>query len=56
MNTQIEWTQKLGAAFVAQQADVMNEVQLLRQQAIAAGRFKSGPQCGCVVAQNGRAT
>jgi hypothetical protein len=53
MSAQIEWTQKLGAAFVAQQADVMNEVQQLRQQAIAAGNFKSGPQCQCVVAQSG---
>ena len=49
MNSRIEWTEKLGAAFVAQQSDVMNEVQQLRQQAVDAGNFKSGPQCRCVV-------
>ena len=49
MNGQIEWTQKLGVAFVAQQADVMGAVQLLRQQAVAAGNFKSGQQCQCIV-------
>lgn len=49
MNTRIEWTQKLGAIFVAQQSDVMNEVQKLRQQAVDAGNFRSGPQCGCIV-------
>ena len=53
LSTRVEWTEKLGAAVVAQQADVMNEVQQLRQQAVAAGRFKSGPQCRCVVAQKG---
>ena len=53
MNAQLEWTQRLGAAFVAQQADVMNEVQQLRHQAMAAGRFNSGPQCQCVVAESG---
>ncbi len=53
MNAQIEWTQKLGAAFVAQQADCMNEVQRLRQQAVAAGNFKSGQQCRCLVQQSG---
>jgi hypothetical protein len=49
MSGQIEWTQKLGVAFVAQQAEIMNAVQRLRQQAIASGNFKSGPQCQCVV-------
>ncbi len=53
LSTRVEWCEKLGAAVVAQQADVMNEVQQLRQQAVAAGRFKSGPQCRCVVAQKG---
>ena len=52
MNAQIEWTERLGAAFVAQQAEVMNEVQELRRQAMAAGNFRSGPQCQCVVAEN----
>lgn len=49
---QLEWTQKLGNAFLAQQADVMDAVQRLRKAAIAAGRFQTGPQCRCVVATN----
>ena len=49
---QLEWTQKLGNAFLAQQADVIDAVQRLRQEAIAAGRFQTGPQCRCVVATN----
>jgi len=49
MNARIEWTEKLGGVFVAQQSDAMNEVQRLRQQAVDAGNFKSGPQCGCIV-------
>ncbi|HEV8679602.1 MAG TPA: DUF3300 domain-containing protein [Stellaceae bacterium] len=53
MSAQLDWTQRLGTAFVAQQADCMNEVQRLRQEAIAAGNFKSGPQCRCVVENQG---
>ena len=49
MSSRIEWTEKLGTAFVAEQSDVMNAVQQLRQQAVNAGNFKSGPQCRCVV-------
>ncbi|HEV2336679.1 MAG TPA: DUF3300 domain-containing protein [Stellaceae bacterium] len=49
MSSRIEWTEKLGTAFVAEQSDVMNAVQQLRQQAVDAGNFKSGPQCRCVV-------
>src|SRR5260370_15447478 len=49
MSTRIEWTQKLGAAVVAQQADVMNEVQQLRQQAVAAGPLQSLPPSPCGV-------
>jgi hypothetical protein len=49
MCARLEWTDKLGDAFLAQQTEVMDAVQRLRQEAIAAGTFKSGPQCGCVV-------
>jgi hypothetical protein len=45
----IEWTQRLGNAFIAQQADIMDAVQRLRQQAMAAGNLISGPRCRCVV-------
>lgn len=51
MAGKIEWTQKLGEVFVAQQADVMDAVQRLRWQAVAAGNLQSGPQCQCVVAR-----
>jgi len=51
MAGKIEWTQKLGEVFVAQQADVMDGVQRLRRQAITAGNLQSGPQCQCIVAR-----
>ena len=38
------WTQRLGEAFLAQQADVMDAVQKLRQKAEAAGNLKSTEQ------------
>ena len=41
MSEQLDWTQQLGSAFIAQQADVMNEVQHLRQQAEASGKLTS---------------
>jgi hypothetical protein len=44
MNDQIKWTQDLGDAFLAQQADVFNAVQALRARADAAGNLKSTPQ------------
>jgi hypothetical protein len=49
MADKIEWTQKLGDVFVAQQADIMDAVQRLRQQAMAAGNLQTGPQCQCAV-------
>jgi hypothetical protein len=48
----LEWTEKLGNAFLVQQADVMDSVQRLRQEAIAAGNLKNGSQCRCVVEQS----
>src|SRR5262245_24443648 len=40
----IQWTTDLGNAFLAQQADVMNAVQRMRQKAQANGNLKSTPQ------------
>jgi len=44
MDERLDWLQKLGDAFLAQQADVMDSVQRLRRQAEAAGTLKSSPQ------------
>jgi uncharacterized membrane protein YgcG len=44
MDTKIDWTQKLGDAFLAQQAQVMQTVQALRAKASAAGNLKSTPE------------
>lgn len=44
LNEHLDWTQSLGAAFVNQQADVMAQVQVLRQQAFNAGKLQSTPQ------------
>ena len=41
MNEKLDWTQKLGDAFLAQQKDVMNTVQKLRAKAQAAGNLKT---------------
>lgn len=44
MNDQIEWMQRLGDAFLADQQRVMDTVQGLRQRAQAAGNLQSTPQ------------
>ncbi len=44
MDERLDWTQRLGDAFLAQQADVMDSVQRLRYQAQAAGTLQSTPQ------------
>lgn len=44
MNDQLEWTQKVGDAFLAQQGDVMDAIQRLRAKAQAAGNLKSNEQ------------
>jgi hypothetical protein len=44
MDDQLDWTQKLGNAFVAQQDDVMSEVQVLRSRADKSGHLKSTSQ------------
>jgi hypothetical protein len=41
MAEKLDWTQKLGDAFLAQQADVMETVQSLRKKAYEAGNLKS---------------
>ena len=44
MNDKLEWTQRLGDAFLADQARVMDTVQSLRQKAQTAGNLQSTPQ------------
>lgn len=44
MSDQLDWTQKLGDAFLAQQGDVMDSIQRLRQQAQKAGNLSSNTQ------------
>lgn len=44
MNERLDWMQKLGDAFLAQQQDVMNTVQALRAKAAAAGNLKTTEQ------------
>jgi hypothetical protein len=55
MSDQLQWTEALGNAFLAQQADVMAAVQSLRQEAMAAGNLKQTPQCRCVIHSGGGA-
>ena len=44
LNQDVRWTTDLGNAFLAQQADVMNAVQTMRQRAQANGKLNSTPQ------------
>lgn len=44
MDANLQWTAQLGDSFIAQQADVMDAVQRLRQRAQAAGTLASTPQ------------
>lgn len=44
MSDQLDWTQKIGDAFLAQQGDVMDSIQRLRQQAQKAGNLSSNSQ------------
>jgi hypothetical protein len=44
MYQNVEWTQQLGEAFLAQQSEVMSTIQLMRQKAYAAGNLKSSSQ------------
>lgn len=51
MSQRLEWTQKVGDAFLAQQADVMDTVQRLRTRAHDAGNLKSTEQQKVIVEQ-----
>ena len=44
MSSDLEWTQKLGDAVLAQEADVMDQIQYLRDKADEAGNLKSNEQ------------
>ena len=44
LNKDLEWTERLGEAFLAQQDDVMDAIQRLRQRAQAAGKLASTAQ------------
>ena len=44
MNDKLDWTQKLGDAFLAQQQEVMKTVQSLRAKAKAAGNLESSEE------------
>jgi hypothetical protein len=41
MNEKLDWTEKLGNAFLSQQKDVMSSVQRLRQKAQESGNLKT---------------
>ena len=49
MNEKLDWTQKLGDAFLAQQKEVMDTVQKLRAKAEAQGNLKTTDQQNVVV-------
>ena len=44
MDSNLDWTEQLGDAFLAQQGDVMDAIQRLRQRGQAAGSLISTPQ------------
>lgn len=49
MDQNLAWTQQLGSAFVAQQADVMQSIQHLRAEARDAGTLVATPQQDVIV-------
>jgi hypothetical protein len=49
MDSHLDWTATLGDAFLAQEADVMDAVQRLRQRALAAGILTSTPEQTLVI-------
>ena len=51
MSEKLDWTQKLGDAFLAQQGDVMSAVQRLRAKAQAEGNLESNEEQKVVVEQ-----
>jgi Protein of unknown function (DUF3300) len=44
LNREVRWTTDLGNAFLAQEEDVMEAIQRMRQKASAAGALRSTPQ------------
>ena len=52
MDINLEWTTQVGEAFLDQPADVMNTIQQLRAQAIAAGNLTDCPQQRIVKEEN----
>jgi hypothetical protein len=44
MDEQLDWTERLGDAFIAQELQVMDTIQYLRQQADAAGNLRPSPE------------
>lgn len=44
MDNDLEWTERIGDAFLAQQSAVMDSIQRLRQRAAATGSLTSTPQ------------
>ena len=51
MNDKLDWTQKLGDAFLAQQKPVMDTIQSLRAKAQAAGNLKTTKEQTVIVEQ-----
>lgn len=49
MNEKVDWTQKLGDAFLAQQKDVMDTIQNLRKKAEAEGNLKTNKEQKVIV-------
>ena len=49
MNEKVDWTQKLGDAFLAQQKDVMDTIQNLRKKAQAEGNLKTNQEQKVIV-------
>ena len=56
MSEKLEWTQKLGDAFLAQQKDVLATAQSLRAKAAASGNLKDSQQQKVVTEQEGTTT
>ncbi|MFO1303540.1 MAG: DUF3300 domain-containing protein [Burkholderiales bacterium] len=56
MNEKLDWTQKLGDAFLAQQQDVLATAQELRKKAQAQGALKDTEQQKVVTAQENNTT
>jgi hypothetical protein len=52
LDSKLDWTERLGDAFVGQQAQVMDTVQKLRQKAQAAGNLNSNAQERVTVVDN----